>query len=139
MVEHQRVLGQAHRVVQGRGHDERAEPDARGPRAEPGEHEQGRHQRAAVRLVELGQEHGLEAGALGGQHLLGQLLEQPLERDAAGLDRQDEPEPRHQRAPPGDVSPSMTIAANISPISVALKRPPGRYHWCIQLTIPSTP
>ena len=41
--------------------------------------------------------------------------------------------------PSGDVSPSMTMAANISPISVAFKRPPGRYHWCIQLTIPSTP
>jgi 4-hydroxy-4-methyl-2-oxoglutarate aldolase len=35
--------------------------------------------------------------------------------------------------------PPMMRAANCSPISSAVARPPVRYHWCIQLTMPRIP
>ena len=97
VVEHQRVLGQPHRVIQRRRGDQRAEPDRRRPRAEPPEQDQWRHRGAAAGLMELGQS-GVEAGALGRQH------PPPARRSAR---------PARRRGP-GSAAPGRTPSCHVS-------------------------
>src|SRR5690606_14500511 len=91
-VEHDDVLGQPHRVVQRCGEDGAAEADAGGALQQAGAQQERRHERAAPRLVELGQEHRVEARRVGGGDLLPQLLPQRVERTRLVLDGEHDPE-----------------------------------------------
>jgi len=91
-VEHDRVLDEPHGVVQRGCEHRRAESNPRRPLQQGCPHEQGRDQRAAARLVELGQEDRVEACLLCDGDLLAQLLEMVVEAPVLELDREDHTE-----------------------------------------------
>ena len=78
-VEHDRVLGEAHRMVQGGREHGGAEADPARALQERGADEQRRDEGAAACLVELGQEDRVEPGLLGNGDLLAELLEVVVE------------------------------------------------------------
>ena len=91
-VEHDRVLGEAHRMVQGGREHGGAEADPARALQERGADEQRRDEGAAAGLVELGQEDRVEAGLLGDGDLLAELLEVVVEARVLELDRHDHTE-----------------------------------------------
>ena len=91
-VEHDRVLGEPHRVVERRREHGGAEADPRRSLQQRGADEERRDERAAARLVELGQEDRVEAGLLGDGDLLAELLEVGVEARVLELDGQDHAE-----------------------------------------------
>ena len=94
VVEHDRVLGQAHRVVQRPGQHGGADPDARGLGGQVGQHQQRRDDRPGpARLVELGQQDGVEARRRGRPGLGRELVEQARDVALGPGDRQ------HQAVP----------------------------------------
>ena len=91
-VEHDRVLCEAHRMVQrGREHGG-AETDPARPLQERRADEERRDEGAAAGLVEFGQEDGIESGLLGDGDLLAKLLEVVVEARVLQLDWQDHAE-----------------------------------------------
>ena len=91
-VEHDRVLGEPHRMVQRRRQDGGSEADPLRSLQQCGADEQRRDERAAAGLVELGQEDGVEAGLLGDGDRLPQLVEELRQVELLHLDRQDQAE-----------------------------------------------
>jgi hypothetical protein len=77
VVEHDGVLGEPHRMVEGTRKHRGAQTDRAAARREVREDEERRDRRAgATGLVELGEEDGIEAGPLGGPGLGGNLAQE---------------------------------------------------------------
>ena len=118
------ILGKADRVVQRGGDDRRSEAHRRGALQQASADEQRRDQRAAVGLVELGQEDRVEAGTVGRGDLHAQLLEEVGELVAGRLDRQDQAE-AHASSPAGKRAVTLARGAPLDQPPRLVGSPPS--------------